>query len=54
MTETPIAELAMRMKRQQSFTYEKLAIVAFKYFHELAKQQVIDADVLEAILKDNK
>lgn len=52
-----IAELAMQLSlntrtSQSSFTFEKAAIEAFKYFHEQAKLHVIDQDMLAAILHD--
>lgn len=52
-----ISELAMHLSihtqsSQSSFTFEKAAIEAFKYFHEQSKQHVIDQDILAAILHD--
>lgn len=50
-----VDELAHKLRRNEgnrSFTFEGAAIIAFKYFHEIAKKQVIDEDILKAILRD--
>lgn len=52
-----IDELAMHLSMntrssQSSFTFQKAAIEAFKYFHEQSKLYVIDQDILAAILHD--